>query len=173
MSALESREPPPPTRDVRILCGLTFGACAGVGVAVYRTAVPSSSNQWWYLWPLTVVMSISVASLRGPSILSEILTKSAVEASVRAFLIFAEGIVWSVLGAMVFEGVELGVTRDALGGSLKLALVLPFGPLVGVLAVLYSLWITVPTTIIAGTVLFRCRQRYSGTVDRSRNRATH
>jgi hypothetical protein len=171
VSIVELRDPTPPSRGVRLRCALTFGVFALIGVSLYRTLIPASSAQWWYLWPLTVLTCASVGANRGPSIHSEILTKSILEASVRAFFIFAEGIVWSVLGTMVLEGVELGVTTDVLGGILKLAIVLPFGPLVGVLAVLYTLWVTVPLAIVSGSVVFRLLQRDPTPVDPSPHRA--
>ena len=155
--AIELREASPVDSKQRIRCALVFGSAALLGVLIWRATLTFASSQWWFLWPLVVLTSSAVAALRGPSILCEVLTKSTVEAFVRALMIFSESIVEAVLISMLFEAIQVALAGDIFGGLLKLMLILPYGPWNGIVAAIFSLWLTTPLAIACGAILFKSR----------------
>ena len=159
--ATELRPPSAVNSKQRILCALVFASAALFGVLLWRAALTFASSQWWFLWPLVVLVSAAVAALRGPSILCEVSTKSAVEAFVRALLIFSESVVEAVLLSMFFEAIQVALAGDAFGGLLKLMLILPYGPWNGIVAAIFSLWLTTPLAVICGVILYKLRQNES------------
>ena len=157
--AIELREAAPPNAKQRAICGVVFGSFALAGVILWSSAINNKSTQWWYLWPLVVLTSSAVGALRGPSILSEVLTKSTTEAIVRALLILSESVLEAVLLAMLLEAIEVAAAGDLFGGLLKLMLILPYGPWNGIVAAIFALWLTTPIAILCGVILYKYRSK--------------
>ena len=151
----ELREAAPASMRERVICAVVFGCAAIVGILIWRAAITFKSSQWWYLWPLVALTSAAVGALRGPSIFSNILTKSLVEAVARALLIFSESVIEAVILSMLIESFEVALAGDPFGGLLKLMLILPYGPWNGIVAAIFSLWLTTPLALVCGVLLYR------------------
>ena len=81
-------------------------------------------------------------------------TENMFEASLRAYLLFAGALCSAMVGTYLVEGVMLAFSGDPLGGALKALMALPYGPWIGILACLYSLWVLIPAAVIAALILF-------------------
>jgi hypothetical protein len=81
-------------------------------------------------------------------------TENLFEASLRAYLLFAGALCTAMVGTYLVEGVMLAFNGDPLGGGLKVLMALPYGPFIGILACLYSLWVLIPAAVIAALILF-------------------
>jgi len=134
-----------------------FAVVGALAALVFQFVTSDSSlagsyQGFFYVW---IVSCFFWGAFRGKYIRRSKDTESMFEAVVRAVLLFAGALCTSMVGSYIVEGVRLAIKGDSVGGLLKILMALPYGPLVGILACFYTIWLLVPAGVIVAAVLFR------------------
>lgn len=137
--------------------GLTFCLAAAAGSASFRALIETgdgSLTEGAYFWIFLVGASAGLGGTYGSAILNRKETGSLYEAAWRSMLVLSGGVMSAVILAMFSEGIQILLRGDPVGAALKVLMVVPFGPITGLLAVIFSSWILGPLAFACAVLLY-------------------
>lgn len=152
---------------LRPACAAAFGALAVCGFELFDVLIGVSSvsssdvGLFRYLFVLA-------AALWGGCYAGAITDPRAIDtfeaAWWTAFVAYAAAVLTAIISAMAVDAF-IEMPRDPLGGTLKLLMILPFGPVISVVTVIFMSWLLAPMAFI--TVLLVRGRKDADDLDRS------